>query len=155
MSRESDGKALEVLECVDTEARMDPVLFNLLTEYDITSLLGWDELNVRDRIEKNPWIQKHCRMKALQEEAKLGKVQDMFDKHVGELYHSLKYESGLELTKTEIERYYIPKDVRVCELKEILRTQELVVGYWRELVKTLEHQHWALRNWVDSGKGGY
>jgi hypothetical protein len=101
--------------------------------------LLYDEYNIKEKLEKNPYQYQQFRMLWLSEKHKLRKIEILRDEYVGKLYDRLRYEGSKTLSKVEIERYYIPIDPKVMEFNRLYMKQEMrvdVYGYIAEAFKT-------------------
>ena len=117
-------------------------------------LLTFNEFNIQERLERLSFHMKDFRLKFLQEQSKLASVEDRLDKLIGDKYVALK--SGeVTLTKTEIERYYLPKDPEVMNLKGLVRKQELRTKYFEAVWQAMDKLQWNMKLYCDNGKGGY
>jgi len=56
----------------------------------------------------------------------------------GECYDHYRFDEDRGLTKTEIEKYYLPKDKKVKQMKGILRKQKVKVEFFSNVYVWIE-----------------
>lgn len=143
-----------VLTKIREELNSDTIFSKLEEQYNVYDLLTFNEFNIQERLERLSFHMKDFRLKFLQEQSKLASVEDRLDKLIGDKYVALK--SGeVTLTKTEIERYYLPKDPEVMNLKGLVRKQELRTKYFEAVWQAMDKLQWNMKLYCDNGKGGY
>jgi len=143
-----------VLNKVREELNSDNIFKKLEEDYNVYDLLTFNEFNIQDRLERLSFHMKDFRLKYLQEQSKLSTVEDHLNKVVGDKYISLK-EGAVTLTKTEIERYYLPKDADIMKLKGLVRKQEMRVEYFLAVWTAMDKIQWNMKLYCDNSKGGY
>jgi len=135
----------ELLEKIQIDIDDDEVLQELYNEYGVAELLTFSEFNIAEKISDNTFIAEQFRLLYLKEKYFLSQIEDIFDKKQGTLYDYYKFENEKTLTKTEIEKYYLPKDKKLQELKGHRKKQEQRVDFFESVWKALERQAWLLR----------
>jgi hypothetical protein len=144
----------DMLTKIREELNSDNVFKKLEEEYNVYDLLTFNEFNIQDRLERLSFHMKDFRLKFLQEQGKLAAVQDRLDKLVGDKYIALK-NGAVTLTKTEIEKYYLPKDEEIMNLRGLIRKQEMRVEYFSAVWSAMDKLQWNMKLYCDNGKGGY
>lgn len=148
----ADSKA--VIQKIRDDLNEDTLFGKLEEQYNVYDILMFNEFNIKERIERNAFHYKDFRLKYLQELAKLQQVQDRLDKTIGEKYQALK-EGAVTLSKTEIEKYYLPVDEEILTLKGLLRKQEIRAEYFDAVTKAIDKQSWNLKNYIEQNKAGF
>ena len=143
-----------VLNKVREELNSDSVFKKLEEEYNVYDLLTFNEFNIQDRLERLSFHMKDFRLKYLQEHSKLASVEDRLNKVIGDKYISLK-EGAVTLTKTEIERYYLPKDAEIMKLKGLVRKQEMRMEYFLAVWTAMDKIQWNMKLYCENSKGGF
>lgn len=143
-----------VLEKIRTELNEDSIFSQLESNYNMYDLLMFNEFTIQDRLERLSYVMKDLRLKFIQEQQKVNQIKDRLDKVTGEKYIELK-NSEVSLTKTEIERYYLPRDEEILQLKGLLRKQELRMNYFEACWDAASKLQWNIKLYIDSGKDGY
>lgn len=133
----------------------DKILNKLQKKYDVYSLLDFNEITIAEKMQKVPFYIKVFRLKQIQEQKKLELLEDRLKLRESELYNHLKYEDDRNLTKTEIERYYLNLDSKIKEFKKGIYVQKIIVDYFGAVVEAFQNQHWSMKNFIELGKGGY
>jgi len=144
----------EVLERVRSELNEDTIFAKMEQDYGVYDLLNFNEFNLKARLERLAFHMKDFKLKYLQELAKVEQVQDRLDKTIGEKYQALK-NGEVSLTKTEIEKYYLPVDPQIVELKGLLRKQELRAEYFKAVWDAFEKLGWNIKAYIELNKGGF
>lgn len=110
--------------------------------------LQWDEYNLKEHLEKNPFHYQQYRMLWLSNKHKLRKIEILMEEYVGKLYDQLKYEGDKTLSKTEIEKYYIPKDERVKKFRTAYMRQAIRTDVYEEIAISFKQQAFELNSYV-------
>lgn len=143
-----------MLTKIREELNEDKIFSKMEKEYNVYDLLTFNEFNINERLERLSFHMKDFRLKFLQEQSKLAQIQDHLDKKTGEKYISLR-EGSVTLTKTEIERYYLPKDEELMKIRALLRKQEMRTEYFDAVHKAMEKLQWNIKLFCENGRGGY
>jgi len=143
-----------VLNKIREELNEDSIFKKLEEEYNVYDLLTFNEFNIQERLQRLSFHMKDFRLKFLQEQSKLSTVEDRLAQMIGDKYISLK-DGAVTLTKTEIERYYLPKDPDLIKLKGLVRKQEMRVKYFETIWQAMDKLQWNMKLFCENGKGGY
>lgn len=135
-----------------TDIQGDDILKELQLEYDVFDLITINEFTVKEQIEKNPFYQEQFRLLFLKEKGKLMRLELLRDEYIGKLYDELKYKSDLNLTKTEIEKYYIPKDDMVIKMRKLELKTEIRMGFFDAVWESFKQQGWQTKMWIEVNK---
>ena len=130
------------------------ILNKLLKEYDIESEVEFNEFNLAEKIQNNSFILMKYNHKLIEEKSILEKLKDILEKKVGERYHYYRFNFDEELTKSEIEKYYLPKDDELKKLKKLINEQKIRVDFFETATKAIESQKWNMKNFIESLKNG-
>lgn len=145
----------DLFESIEKEIAEDKVLNFLQKKYDCYDLLDFNEFTIGDRIQKNPYRFQTFKVLWIKNSRKLTILEDQLKEREAEIYNQLKFHDPRKLTKTEIERYYIHMDEEVKNLKKKIMVQKIIVDYMDAVVQAFERQHWAMKNYIETGKGGF
>jgi len=143
-----------VIEKIRDELNEDVLFGKLEEQYNVYDILMFNEFTIKERLERNAFHYKDFRLKYLQEMAKYEQVKEHLEKKIGEKYQILK-EGSVKLTKTEIEKYYLPKDEELLKLKSLVRKQEIRANYFQAVCDAFDKQGWAMKNFIENQKGGF
>lgn len=147
-------KAKIILDKVRSEINKDEILTNLDREFDVEELLTFNEFNIKQRTEDNSFYQLKFRQLFLTETAKLERLKERLNRETGEKYQALK-NGEVQLTKTEIEKFYLVADRDLIRIKGGIAKQEMRVKFFELVVKSFESQQWNIKAWHELSKGGY
>ena len=135
----------QLLEKIQQDIEQNDILKSLYEEYKIDDLLKYNEYNLSNKIADNPFISEQFRLLYLKERQNYNRVEMLYEELVGKKYDHYKYENEKTLTKTEIEKYYIPKDEKIKNLKNLLYKQELRMDFFESVWKALDKQAWLMK----------
>jgi hypothetical protein len=115
---------------------------------DLFDELQWNEYNLKERLEKNPYQYQQYRMLWLKEKHNLRKIEILMEEYIGQLYDSLKYGGEKKLTKSEIEKYYIPKDDKVKAFRVRFMKQQIRAEIYEHIAISFKNQGFELNAYV-------
>lgn len=128
----------------------DDIVDALNKEYDIESLIAWNDLNVSEKLQSNGLQTIKFEELVMRERIEFERQEELLEKLVGELYHKYRFNHDEELTSKEIEKYYIPKDPKYLVMKKILRKQKIRLSYFEYCARGLKNQSWAMKNHIEN-----
>lgn len=144
----------EVLDRVTENINESSILAELQREYDVFDLLSYNEYNALEKIERNPYLTEQFRLLWTREKSVLWELNREFEKKRGELYHYYRFESELRLNKTETEKYYLPQNEELNELKKKIEEQQVRVEFFEALHEAFKTQGWQLKQYIQSLREG-
>jgi len=144
----------KLLEKIQTEINENKILQTLQEEYPVKELLEFNEFNVGEKLQWNSYYTEQFRLLYIAEKQKLDRIIEKFDQKSGEQYDYYKYKDSRDLTKTEIERYYLPTDKELIKLKRMIKLQETRVSFFEALVESFKSQGFNMRNFLENLKIG-
>ncbi len=130
----------------------DMILKDLLTEHPITEMVKFSELNISEKVQENVGLIVKYRDFYHRELSHLDHLNDLFDKLVGVRYKHYRFDADDAWTKVEIEKYCLPQDKRVIQMKNIIRIQEVKVRFFEMAWKAFEKLQWSMKLFVDTLK---
>lgn len=110
--------------------------------------LQWDEFNLKERLEKNPYQYQQYRMLWLAEKHKARKIEILMDEYIGQLYDSLKYGGDKKLSKVEIEKYYIVKDIKAIKFMKAHMRQKIRAEVYEHIAISFKNQGFEMNSYV-------
>lgn len=125
------------------------IVDDLLKEYPIYELVAFDELNISQKLQDNPYQLIRFQDQLLKEKIRFEELEELQEKLIGELYHKYRFQSEEELSNKEIEKYYLPKDPKYLKMKEILRKQKIRIAFFELCVKGLDRQYWSMKEFAN------
>jgi hypothetical protein len=135
-----------------TTDEKNEIINELLSEWPIYDDVSFSEFDIVDKMQVNPYKLMKYQDQLNTEKDYLDKLNDLFEKLQGEQYHKYRFELDEELNKSEIEKYYLPKDPKIQKMKKLIRKQKIRVQFFEACVKGLDRQHWAIKNYLDERK---
>ena len=143
------------MEKLKAQIDEDKILKKLQEEYaEYIENLNFNEFNVGDRARENAYMVEHFRLLAISEKNKLKRIEEQINTKAGELYNHYKYEDDRELSKVEIERYYLPTNGELNRLKRLYAMQEVKVGFFDVMAESFKSQGFSIKNFLDNLKIG-
>jgi hypothetical protein len=125
---------------------------DLKKEYDIENIISFNEFNIQEKLQKNSYEIMKFHDLYLKAEAELNALKEIKDKKIGLLYNKLRFEDERSLTKTEIEKYYIPSNEEIIAINKLILKQTSRMDFFEMCYKTLEKMSWNMKNYLDSCK---
>lgn len=143
-----------LLNKIKSEIDENKVLEELSKEYDVSELLSYNEFNVGEKLQSNAFYQEQFRLLYISEKQKLTRIQDKFNEMAGQKFDYYKYQDARDLTKTEIEKYYLPSDKELIKYKKLIELQNTRVEFFSALAEAFKSQGFNMRVFVDNLKIG-
>jgi len=132
----------------------DKIVNELMKEHPIIEIVSFNETNVQEKLEDISFrIIKYMDLHH-SEDAKLKHIQDLYDKICGKRYDHYRFNMDKELTKVEIEKFYLPQDTEVLKIKGILRRQEIRTRFFEICVRGLEKMSWSMKTFSENMRRG-
>jgi len=133
----------------------EEILADLYAEYPIDEMVRFSELDLQEKLQENPfWIVKF-RDLFNRAQAEYVYLETLYEKCVGDRYDYYRFESERELDKFEIKNYYIPRDKKVIQMKNILSRQKVKVDFYKTCLQGMEQQGWRMKTFCDVLRGGF
>jgi hypothetical protein len=109
--------------------------------------LNFNEYDIKEKLEKNAYLYEQFRVLWLQEKNKLRRIEILRDEYIGKLYQELK-NGDRKLTKTEIERYFIPSDESAIKFEKLYMKQKIRTETFEALVESFKTQSWNMSTFI-------
>lgn len=126
-------------------------LYNL---HPIDKQVQFSELDIQEKIRNQPFLLLQYNDLYYKERARLDKMLEVVDKIQGTRYDFYKFNYDKELTKYEIEKFYLPKDPTLLKAKEKLRKQQWRVDFYKMCSDAINNQGWQMKAFVEGMKQG-
>lgn len=134
------------------ESEVNKILEDLQQQYPIMEQVSFDEFSILEKQSRQPFLLMEYQGLLDREKYILDELREMLDALVGKQYDYYKFQYDKELLKPEIEKYYLPNDKKIRKLKNIIRKQEVRVGFFEACVKGMSQLGWAIKNYIDAHK---
>lgn len=132
----------------------DDIIEKLEVKYPISDEIGFNEYNIAEKLQNHAFLLIKYNRLLLKEKQNLEKLQEILNKVTGEKYHFYRFNFDEQLTKTEIEKYYLPKEPEIIKVQKLIQKQEIIVGFFETAVKALEAVGWNMKNFLDASRQG-
>jgi len=129
------------------------ILKELLEKHPIPELVKFSELDVSEKVQANVGMIVRYRDFYHRELSQLDHLNDLYDQLVGVRYKHYRFDCEDRWTKPEIEKYCIPQDKQILQMKKIIRKQEVKVRFFELAWKAFEKQSWAIKMFLETLKG--
>lgn len=128
------------------------VLEKLVVEHPIEDMIQFTDINIQEKIKENTrnvvkyndLYQKHL--------ATLDVLVDKLEALMGQRYNFYRFEHEKDLTKIEIERYYLPNDVYIKKMKTIIRRQNIKVRFFKLCYQAFDKMGWSMKLFFETIK---
>jgi len=151
MTNYKDNKLLEKIK---SEINENKILEELTKEYDITDMLNYNEFNVNEKLQTNSYYQEQFRLLYIAEKQKLQRLENKFNELAGKKFDYYKYKDARDLTKTEIEKYYLPADKELIKYKKLIELQNTKVEFFSALSEAFKSQGFNMKSFIEVLKIG-
>ena len=138
----------QLVDKIRKDIQKHEFLFELSQDYQIEELTTFNEFNLGDKLKQQLFVSEQFRLLYLSEKHDLLKIENLFAKVQGEKYDHYKHEYEKNLTKTEIEKYYLPKDEKILKLKVILDKQAIRCDFFESMWKLIDGMAWKMKLFV-------
>ena len=132
----------------------EKIVQELLEDHNITEMVKFNELNVQEKLEEVTFKIVKYRELYYAEKMKLDELEDKFERLCGKRYDHYRFNFDKELTKVEIEKYYLPKDEIVVQMKRIVRRQEVKTRFFEVCYKGFEKMQWSMKTFSENIRSG-
>ncbi len=122
----------------------DNELKNLYNKFEIENILSFNEFDIQEKLQENAYRILQFGDLLIKEKKKLDELNEARDIYIGNLYDNLRFNNDKNLTKVEIEKYYIPTDKKLHLINSKIRKIETRVRFFEIIVKSLEKQSWNM-----------
>jgi hypothetical protein len=126
-------------------------LYNL---HPIDKQVQFSELDIQEKIRNQPFLLLQYNDLYYKERARMDKMLEVVDKIQGTRYDFYKFNYDKELTKYEIEKFYLPKDPTLLKAKEKLRKQQWRVDFYKMCSDAINNQGWQFKSYMEALKQG-
>ncbi len=132
----------------------EEIVKELMEEHPILELVKFSDLDIMEKLKENPFYIVKYKDMYHKELAIYDDLQDKYELLVGRQYDHYRFEFDKELSKPEIEKYYLPKDKKIIQMKQILRRQESRMKFFELAFKGFEQMGWRMKAYIDAMRGG-
>lgn len=138
----------------DEKTIEERIIEELKKEHPIDEMVKFSEINLMEKIQQNDFMIVKYRELCYKEEFKLEELEDKFEKLQGQRYKFYRFEDDKEWTKVEIEKYCLPADKKILQMKKIIAKQKARVRFFEMCYKAFEKLQWSLKTYSDNLRYG-
>lgn len=129
----------------------EEIVNDLEARYSIRNQIeGLNEINAQDKLSNLDFKILEYKEMANKEEYILNELNDKMEQLIGMRYDHYRFSFDKNLTKQEIEKYYLPKDKKIILMKNIIKKQEIRYNWFKVCSQVLDKQQWTIKNFIDS-----
>lgn len=139
-------------ECQLNREERDNIVKKLREEYPIEEQTKFNEFNIGDKLQENTSLKLMYQDLYEKEKFFYDQLKVKYNIIVGKRYDFYRFEFDRNLTKTEVEQYYLPKDSKILKMKSILQKQEIRVKFFEICMKSIDNLYWRIKYFIDNEK---
>jgi hypothetical protein len=128
----------------------EEIIFEKLkSDHPIENLVKFDETDIQEKLQENTFqiiIYKELYYKELDIYEDLERKLEYL---TGIQYKYYRFNQDEEWSKPEIEKYCLPADKKIIQMKKILKKQKIKVRFFEMCYKGFEQQGWRMKTYTD------
>lgn len=132
----------------------EKIVEELLSEHPIQEMVRFSDLDITQKLEENSFMIVRYKELYYKELATFENLETKYEKLIGLRYKYYRFEVDQAWTKPEIEKYCIPSDPKVLQMKGILARQKVKVRFFETCYKAFEQQGWRMKSFIDVMRSG-
>lgn len=132
----------------------EKIVEKLLEDHPIYDMIKFSELDITQKLEDNSFNIVRYRELYYKELAVMENLETKYEKLVGIQYKFYRFDDEREWTKVEIEKYCIPSDTKIIQMKKIMAKQRARVRFFETCYKGFEKQQWSMKGFIDVVRSG-
>lgn len=132
----------------------EKIVEELLQEHPIHDMVRFSDLDITQKLEENSFHIVKYKELYYKELAVMEKLEMKYEKLVGMRYKHYRFEDNESWTKPEIEKYCIPSDPKVIQMKGIIAKQKARVRFFEICYKGFEQAGWRMKSFIDVMRSG-
>ena len=123
----------------------EEILAELVKEHPIEEMVQFTDINIQEKIKSNTLKVVKYNDLYQKELTTLDILADKLESLIGKRYDFYRFEFEKDLTKIEIERYYLPNDGYIKKMKQIIRRQNIKVRFFKMCYQAFDKQQWNMK----------
>lgn len=124
----------------------------LYDEHPIDEMVKFSELDLQEKLQNNTYWAVTYRDYYHKELAILDELNDKMNKLKGIRYKHYRFESDHVWTKSEIEDFCFPSDIKIIQMQNIIRKQEIRVRFFEMAWRAFEKVQWNMKQFQETLK---
>ena len=134
---------------------IEKILEELKAEHNVDELISFTDIDIQEKLKENSFMVMKYKDLWIKEKATLEDLEDKLNTLISKRYNYYRFEIPENLTKVEIEKYYLPGDKKIIQMKTILRKQQVRVDFFSMIFTGLEKMQWNIKVFSDNERRGY
>ena len=130
------------------------LLEELKSEHDIEELVSFTDIDLQEKLKDNTFLIIKYKDLWIKEKIVYEQLEDKMNMLMSKRYHYYRFEQDENLSKPEIEKYYIPGDRKIIQMKGILRKQKVRVDFFEIAYRALDKMSWNMREFGQNERRG-
>jgi hypothetical protein len=130
------------------------IVKDLLEDHPIHDMVRFTDLNLTEKLEENPFMIVKYKELYYKELAVMEELEMKYEKLVGIRYKFYRFDDDKEWSKPEIEKYCIPSDDKIIQMKRIMARQKARVRFFEIAFKAFEQVGWRMKSFIDAMRIG-
>jgi hypothetical protein len=139
---------------ITEEQERDEIWKQLYHDHPIDQQVQFSDMDIGEKLRKQPYIKLTYDDLYYKEKARYDQMSEVVEKITGIRYDYYRFSYDKEISKYEIEKYYLPKDPTVIEAKKKLRKQQWRVEFFKMCSDSINNQGWRIKEFLESMKQG-
>ena len=136
------------------EQERDEVWKELYRNHPIDQEIRFSDMDIGEKLCNQPYIKLTYDDLYYKEKSRYEQMQEVVDKISGVRYDFYRFSYDRELSKFEIEKYYLAKDPTVLAAKKKLRKQQWRMEFYKMCSDSVGNMGWKMREFLQSLKSG-
>jgi hypothetical protein len=132
----------------------DVIQEELMKDHNILEMVSFNDIDLQEKLKRNAYLVTQYSNLLSAEKREYERLEEIYDALVGKQYDYYRFEYDKELTKVEIEKYYIPNDKKVKQMKRILAKQRHRVDFFESCVRGLKQCGWNMGTYSSNERRG-
>jgi hypothetical protein len=126
----------------------------LMEEHPILEMVSFNELDLQEKLKDNTFLTLKYQDLYNMEKMLYEEMEEKMEALMGKRYDHFRFEQDKALTKTEIEKYYLPKDKYIKKMRQVMRDQMIRVEFFKMCVSGLKDMKWNMKTFSDNERMG-
>jgi hypothetical protein len=126
----------------------------LMEEHPILEMVSFNELDLQEKLKDNTFLTLKYQDLYNMERMLYEEMEEKMEALMGKRYDHFRFEQDKALTKTEIEKYYLPKDPYIKKMRQLMRNQMIRVEFFEMCFKGLKDVKWNMKEFGQNERMG-
>lgn len=128
----------------------EEILDHLQKKYPIEEQVTFNEFDVQEKLQSQQKLTMYYWDLLQKATAKKDETENLLIDEKCKAYDKLKFENERNLTKTEIELFYLPADKNVKKAQRKLEILQIYVDFFKVCYDASKNLHWKIRTYLES-----